>query len=225
MSEDLSGTSADEFKPGEEKELREYASLYKSWGYRMGEGGSHTAFEQQTHNSNSYDLQRYSDMLFRALQQIDNNKGVFLDSDLIAKANLVPDFSSSDYKETRHEITGLLNKYLSIKKNKDMMKKLAEDIIANPNRSLKFKFINNAAKTLLLIAEGEHKTAYNITNALVKKSKQTQVSTGKNKRKQDKPHKKSDGVSTNTESNHNKKQKHNSTAIDNIEKLFALMDE
>ena len=158
----------------EREHIKKLRSLWQRWGYRAGTGQQHTNFELRTHGSNAeadlFPLQRYTDYLFRSLQQLspetEGGRGLqnIIASDLKTLERSVPLRGPvQDSKSEAARATTLLREYFADKKVCELWRLL---LLGDEKRTdghstptALYSGLIVAAEALLLLAHGMHAEA------------------------------------------------------------------
>jgi hypothetical protein len=151
------------------KQLTPFFPLAERWGYRTGELG-HSGYELRTHTEYLRLLQYYTDIVFRNLQQLrdqrpDSQHVVFV-TDVVDHARLAEnldelkdDFGKKDNRVRDSTVT-LLSEFMNQPAVRTLMTALASiDIFSNPV-TICFAGIVTAASSILLMSQ------YNTSNLL-----------------------------------------------------------
>ena len=144
-----------DYTPEEKQAFKKYSALVTAWGYRAGEHGEHTAFEQKLATDPSYYyLTNFSDVVFRNLEQISWAKRAF-HGDTVNKLQGVD-------RVTDHELTDSAYKFMAkfAEEAPEAYSKLEELADFRNYRSIGGTAIIHAARALIDISNNNPMSAY-----------------------------------------------------------------
>lgn len=137
--------------------LQNFAPLYKAWGYRV-RGAGHAHFEDRTHYGALPFLQKFTDGLFRPLQQVDAGLRTVRYADTVSKARTAADHPLDDENRAAWDgAAALLCEYLAVPGVAEQMVALAS--MRGRADSPSIAVLVLAARGILLLANGAYEAA------------------------------------------------------------------
>lgn len=135
--------------------------LVHAWGYRTGINYTHEKFEKESHQGGLWrELQRYTDILFRNIQQLCYYEGFthLLYSDTFNIQRSLENFEN--YVNTDGVVLSNISNFLKRFLEGENVDTAINRILTSPVKSKDFEFIQKAARSICFLANSQWAEAY-----------------------------------------------------------------